>query len=389
MADDPRRFRLAVLAACTAALLLQTAAQPLELGAHRRLAPGIDLFHLTESALLSPPAPLSLWLLRLDPSQAEIRAALANDEIVGTETVADIATRHAALAAVNAGFFLPNGDPSGALKINGAVVSDTKRGRGAVGIVPRTKGIGLIFGRVRLSVALSISTADGRSARLPVDGVDTTRARGRLMLYTPAYHAHTDTATGGTEWVIDGSPPTVTSRTSDQGSTPIPPGGYVLSYGGLKPPAPLDWLVRGSQVGFETSYEPVDGMAEAWDSARDIVGGAGLLARGGTYLAEWASEQLTPGFPETRHPRTVIGTAGDGTIWMIVADGRQPQLSVGINFVELQALGRRIGLTHALNLDGGGSTTLWVQGEIVNSPSDAAGPRKVSDALLVYSRPDQ
>jgi phosphodiester glycosidase len=382
--------RRSVVAACAAALLfVHAAAQPIDLGSPHRLAPGIDLYHLTDPDLLTPPAPLSLWLLRLDSSLVDIRSVLANDAIVGTETVADIATRHAALVAINAGFFLPNGDPAGVLKVNGEVVSDTTRGRGAVGIVPRAKGVGLIFGRLRLSVFLTARMADGRSARVRIDGVDTTRARGRLMLYTPAYHANTDTASGGTEWVVDGSPLRVTSRVSTQGSTSIPRSGYVLSYGGLKPPAALDFLVRGARVRFETSYESADGMAEPWTSARDIVGGAGLLARGGAPLNEWASENLTAGFPETRHPRTAVGTAADGLIWMIVADGRQPPLSVGMNFAELQALGRRLGLTDALNLDGGGSTTLWVQGTIVNSPSDPAGPRKVSDALLVYSRPDK
>jgi hypothetical protein len=148
-------------------------------------------------------------------------------------------------------------------------------------------------------------------------------------------------------------------------------------------------LAPGARVRFEPSYESVDGMTEPWDAARDIVGGAGLLARNDAYLDEWAAEKLTGGFPETRHPRTAIGTSGDDVTWFLVADGRQPTLSMGMNFAEMQALGRRIGLTSMLNLDGGGSTTLWVQGTIVNSPSDAAGPRKVSDALLVYSRPDR
>ena len=53
---------------------------------------------------------------------------------------------------------------------------------------------------------------------------------------------------------------------------------------------------------------------------------------------------------------------------------------------ELRALAQRLGLRNALNLDGGGSTTMWVAGKIVNSPSDAAGPRKVSDALIVTQR---
>ncbi len=55
-----------------------------------------------------------------------------------------------------------------------------------------------------------------------------------------------------------------------------------------------------------------------------------------------------------------------------------------MSLVELRTLARRLGLVNALNLDGGGSTTMWVQGQVLNRPSDPTGPRKVSDALLVY-----
>jgi exopolysaccharide biosynthesis protein len=54
--------------------------------------------------------------------------------------------------------------------------------------------------------------------------------------------------------------------------------------------------------------------------------------------------------------------------------------------VELQRLARRIGLTDALNLDGGGSTTMVIAGNIVNQPSDPTGARTVSDVLLVIPR---
>ena len=80
----------------------------------------------------------------------------------------------------------------------------------------------------------------------------------------------------------------------------------------------------------------------------------------------------------------MIGTAADNTIWLVTVDGRQPEQSVGMTLVELRALAHRLGLVNALNLDGGGSTTMWVQGQVVNRPSDPTGPRKVSDALLVH-----
>lgn len=57
-----------------------------------------------------------------------------------------------------------------------------------------------------------------------------------------------------------------------------------------------------------------------------------------------------------------------------------------MSFAELQNLVTRVGLVDALNLDGGGSTTMVVRGVVVNHPSDATGPRKVSDAIVVRAR---
>ena len=57
-----------------------------------------------------------------------------------------------------------------------------------------------------------------------------------------------------------------------------------------------------------------------------------------------------------------------------------------MSFTEMQVLLARLGATDALNLDGGGSTTMVVRGEVVNRPSDLTGPRPVSDALVVMSR---
>ena len=123
-----------------------------------------------------------------------------------------------------------------------------------------------------------------------------------------------------------------------------------------------------------------------WANARDAVSGAGLLMLDGREFHEWTDEQLAAGFDTTRHPRTVIGQDKEGAIWLITVDGRQPALSLGMSFTELQTLARRLGLRSALNLDGGGSTTMVVRGNVVNHPSDATGPRPVSDAILVFPR---
>jgi exopolysaccharide biosynthesis protein len=360
----------------------------LQLPEPREVAPGLLFYKLNSHTLVSPDEPMSVSLLRLDPLQVEVRAALANDEIVDTEVVSAIAERHRALAAINAGFFLANGDPAGVLTLNGRLVSDTRRARGAVGISRDASGTKLVYARLKATASVTIGEGQ-RKRRVPVDGVDTTRIRGKLMLFTPSYNEDTDTAGQGLEWVVDrrkgraNEPLRVVSGPHREGRTKSPSGGFVLSFGGTTPPLALAQLKRGTRVDLDVTYEPLEGEPIPWSTTQDIVGGAGLLIRDGRDVDDWSVEVLNKGFAEGRHPRTMIGNESNGIIWLIAVDGRQPQLSVGMTLTELRTFAHRLGLVNALNLDGGGSTTMWVQGQIVNSPSDAAGPRKVSDALLV------
>ena len=103
------------------------------LGAPKAIAPGVDLFQTTDTTLVDPPAPIAVYLLRLDPDRVVIESALSNDEVMDAERVDGIAKRRNALAAVNAGFFnVKNGEPAGLLKIAGELVSDTTLTRGAI-----------------------------------------------------------------------------------------------------------------------------------------------------------------------------------------------------------------------------------------------------------------
>ena len=145
--------------------------------------------------------------------------------------------------------------------------------------------------------------------------------------------------------------------------------------------------VKVSARGARPEYEPLLGTSPAdWARAEHAVGGAGLLLRDGREVTDWAPEVISAGFDTTRHPRTMIGSDGEGAIWLVTIDGRNLAISLGMTFTELQKLSKRLGLRSALNLDGGGSTTMWIDGKIVNHPSDRGGARKVSEAILVVPR---
>jgi uncharacterized protein YbcI len=88
-------------------------------------------------------------------------------------------------------------------------------------------------------------------------------------------------------------------------------------------------------------------------------------------------------FVAARSPRTLAGLRSDGTLLLVTVDGRRPGWSAGVTLPEAARVMRALGAPNALNLDGGGSTAMAVRGRVVSRPSDPAGERPVSDALVV------
>lgn len=88
-------------------------------------------------------------------------------------------------------------------------------------------------------------------------------------------------------------------------------------------------------------------------------------------------------FGDRRNPRTMAGTTADGDFLLVAVDGHTPDYSIGLSVDESAQLMRALGAVEAVNLDGGGSTSMVVNGSVVNRPSDAAGERPVGDAVLI------
>jgi hypothetical protein len=362
------------------------------LGRAQHVADGVDYFATKDRSLTDPAAPIAIFLVRLDPRKARLASVHANDEVMGVEAVDRIARRHGAIAAINGGFFNErNGDPQFVLKQSGELVSDSPAVKGAVIIQSPARGrTTVIFDQLSARVWL-LAKAGAREWRIPVNGVNTTRARGRLMLYNSRYHADTDTAPNGVEWVLSGRPLRVVAVHRNVGRTPIPPVGVVLSFGGLNLPPVLEPLTVGALVASQVAWTTLQGTtSQQLEAADDIVAGAGLLRVNGRAPANWEQDESLsrPLFIDARHPRSVVGVDALGSIWLIAIDGRQPAYSAGMTFGEMERLCDRLRLTGALNLDGGGSTTMVVRDRVVNHPADPVGPRPVSDALLVTARQD-
>ena len=121
---------------------------------------------------------------------------------------------------------------------------------------------------------------------------------------------------------------------------------------------------------------------------RMIIGGWPRLLQHGVNVAREAAttEGTISRNAEVRHPRTAIGISRDGrTLWIIAVDGRSTS-SVGMTLVELADQLRTLGAWNAMNFDGGGSTTMVIDGKVVNAPTDPTGEREVGNALLIVRK---
>ena len=113
----------------------------------------------------------------------------------------------------------------------------------------------------------------------------------------------------------------------------------------------------------------------------DLAGCVTAIGGGPILLDEGRSPAWPP--PQPRHPRTALGW-NDEQFILVVVDGRQEGLSVGMTYPELASLMKRLGCRYAVNLDGGGSSTLWLDGRVMNSPSDGRD-RPVANSLVVVA----
>ncbi len=163
---------------------------------------------------------------------------------------------------------------------------------------------------------------------------------------------------------------------------------------------PDQWVVAiGGDYPMEASIAPGDtvqlyrNLLPASGAVSQAIGGGPRIIRDGEISIEHAQENLDADFASQRHPRSAVGYSRDrDTLFLVAVDGRQPGYSVGMNLEELAQFMRYSLVEHsvsktnayqALNLDGGGSTTMVVQGKVANRPSDQTGERLVANALLV------
>ncbi|HTI69621.1 MAG TPA: phosphodiester glycosidase family protein [Candidatus Limnocylindria bacterium] len=216
------------------------------------------------------------------------------------------------------------------------------------------------------------------------------RDAGGIELYSSAIGASTHTQ-GGREIVLERTTNSAwlplqigksyigkVREVINDGDNPVPAGTLVLSLGpdvtvpaGLKP---------GSLVKLSLATTP------------DLTGARVAISGGPTLLHGGKRQKVVvkgEGFESTsmleRHPRTAIGWNND-TFYFVEIDGRQRGLSVVMTLDEVAGLLLKLGCEEGMNLDGGGSATMWAEGEIRNSPCDGH-ERLIANSLMMVRAP--
>jgi len=363
---------LLIAVACGAPASSQTA--PYEYDLKESVAPGVS--YRERRWMRGGDGPFTMQILEVDPAHRAVNLlpVRAREAAIGKETVSSMARRYGATAAVNGGYFVVPGiyagASAGAYLLDGEILS-IGAGRSAMLLCTETgfrehAEIDVVNG------CGSVRAANGES--ISIDGVNRQRGAQELVLYRPSMGAGTLTEAGGVEVALDGAGRVL--RIDDHGNAAIPPGGAVLSGAG----AAAEWLRRnaatGSVLTVDLQFNPA---ATSNCRPQDIVGAGPRLVRGGK--ADVTEEQF--GHQRARHPRTAFALASRGTFLFVTLDGRQSR-STGMKLDEFAAELIALGAAEAINLDGGGSTTMVVDGVVRNSPSDGF-ERAVSDALLVFS----
>jgi exopolysaccharide biosynthesis protein len=372
---------------CFVALAVSVSAQE-----YRTVQDGIEHAKMTRKIKDDP---VVVNLLRLDLSKVRLDVVHAMDAAIGTETTSSMATRYGAIAAINAGFFrldrsLFAGDAVGVLQIDGKLLSESLNNRAALVINNKTNKTETDIDRLNVNNILTIGKRN-----FQFSGINRERKSDELIEYNAYFHRTTLTDSDGLEIIVrDGKIAEINDR---QGSSRIPQNGFVISASGKMREQILPFAKIGAKVKIKinlsgsfripkASIERLDVNRFSYLGVEDIVSGVPQLIKDGKIEITWEQEKSSKAFVETRHPRTAVAKLKDGRFLMVTVDGRQPGVSVGMSLNELAEMLLEFGATDAMNLDGGGSTTMFLNGKIVNQPSDKEGERKVSDAILVTPR---
>lgn len=353
------------------------------------VAPGVQHDWGTIETTRSGRQAVNLLEVQVGTPEISLEASLAGDRITRLEKTTSQALRassegHRAVAAINAdvwgGYASPTRYAPNGIHIQaGELVTAAASARPTFGIDASGRPL---IGNVQVSI--SLTWPDGMTSK--IEHVNQARTDFQFALYTPRFGPTTPEDVSGTDVVLAGVTLPLTPTGVHQavvrevrdalGGIPIAPDTVVLN-------GPSGWLIDALQPGDPLSIAL--SITPGWEGVREAVSGREFLVRDGA-----TAISPRPPIADQLHPRTALGITANGDLVMATVDGRQNGYSRGVDLDELAQLMLSRGVVQALNMDGGGSTTMAVrlpgdpEVSLANRPS-AGRETAVANSLIVFS----
>ncbi len=339
--------------------------------------------------IFRPAGPWAIHVIEFDVRSPllQLETSKAGNQLQGKEQTSRMAVRadregHRTVAAINGDFYdTGNGAPIN-LQLRDGEILRQPTSRSVFAISAAEKPV-INF----LSLIGSLQSNQGVWQALR--GFNRARNTGELIFFNHYFGAATGTNSFGSETrlqplekfaVNDTFYAVVRELRRGTGNSPLDDSTYIISAHG----AAENWLMGNLAAG--DTIKLVWRIPETTWQLVEAIGGLPRLVRDGNISIESAREGGSASFTNNRHPRSAVGFNADTSrFFFVTVDGRHPGYSDGMTLPELAMFMRELGCTQALNLDGGGSTTMVVRGKVVNRPSDATGERAVTNALLLIS----
>lgn len=346
----------------------------------RIVGPGIKHFEI-----IAPALPLTIDVLEIDLQNPfnKIESVKSDNKIRGYQTVSEMVQERTAkginvVGAINGDFYSSGGIPIGKQISNGQIVKQN-RFYSSLGVNKFNKPF------------LDLSTFNGvlitKNGGHEINDVNSTRVTDNLILYNTFHGSSTETNQYGTEirikslsnWIVNDTIMCEVKEIEENvGNLNIAEGEAVISGHGISATFLSNNIALGDTVkiylGFTPGIEQMD----------QLMGGYPRIIKDGVnYTQQGYNEEGGPPHTFERHPRSAIGFSQDSTkLFFVTVDGRG--YSIGITLEDLADFMINLGVYNAMNLDGGGSTTMLVRDKITNVPSDGT-ERSVANGMLVYS----
>lgn len=307
--------------------------------------------------------PVRINLVQVDMGLAknlELTPALSSEtNLKSRRTITTIAKNNDALVALNGTYFkFQTGVPLGTLMIDEKLYTGPVYDRVAMGIFED----GFDVARVQLDAEIK-----GSGTTVKLDNINQPRMLStHVLVYTPEWGKYSPAAPkyGVGLQVVDDKIVKASANALE-----IPQSGYVIS----GPKSKLYALLNKKDVKLSIKTTP------EWKGVKHIISGGPYLVKDGEVYVDMTAQKL--GAIGGRNPRSAIGYTSDNNLILVAVDGREGS-SIGMTLMELANFMKSSGCIGAINLDGGGSTVMYVNGQIVNKPQMRGGI-PLSNAIIL------